>query len=135
MSSRNQNIPHNTAGTAPPRSRFITDIVLRAQQLLRTNRNFQHIYTEGEILIALVAAWYYGHRPLSWFSILIIVAALVYVLSPLDFIPDVIPLFGFADDIFVLRTLFKHFQNEMGAFRIWRQENNDINVYRPPHRD
>lgn len=37
--------------------------------------------------------------------------AIVYVLSPIDFLPDVLPLLGFGDDIFVmLFTLYLRWQ-------------------------
>jgi uncharacterized membrane protein YkvA (DUF1232 family) len=35
---------------------------------------------------------------------LLVVGAIVYVVTPLDFIPDVIPFFGEVDDVFLLMT-------------------------------
>ena len=49
----------------------------------------------------------------NWF----LVVALIYLLSPVDFIPDVIPALGASDDVLVLlATLFikyrQHFKNK-----------------------
>ncbi len=43
---------------------------------------------------------------------LILILALIYVVSPIDIIPDwVIPLFGYADDLIVLFIALRYFLN------------------------
>lgn len=47
-----------------------------------------------------------GQQPLKsqakWKKIIIVLLALLYVISPLDLIPDVIPVIGWLDDLGVL---------------------------------
>jgi uncharacterized membrane protein YkvA (DUF1232 family) len=43
-----------------------------------------------------------------------VVAALAYIVSPLDFIPDVIPFLGQVDDVFLLMTALQHMVENAG---------------------
>src|SRR5918999_80065 len=51
-----------------------------------------------------VAALYYAARhPLTpWYAKLLIVAIVAYALSPIDLIPDFIPVIGFLDDVVIV---------------------------------
>lgn len=50
---------------------------------------------------------YYAYRDpkLPWFAKLPIAAAMLYALSPIDLIPDFIPVLGYLDDLIVLPAL------------------------------
>ena len=50
-----------------------------------------------------------------------VVAGLMYFLSPVDAIPDFIPVFGMLDDVAVLAWLMKVLDDELNAFRAWRK--------------
>mgnify|MGYP001589741621 FL=1 len=45
----------------------------------------------------------------------------MYFLSPIDAIPDFIPVFGMLDDIAVLAWVMKSLSAELSAFRAWRE--------------
>ena len=45
----------------------------------------------------------------------------MYFLSPIDAIPDFIPMFGMLDDIAVLAWVMKTLDGELSAFRAWRE--------------
>ena len=51
-----------------------------------------------------------------WKSILMIVGSLLYFLMPLDFIPDFIPVMGFADDISILFLVFNMINEDVEDF-------------------
>lgn len=54
-----------------------------------------------------------------WLSIASIIFALLYVLNPLDIIPDFIPLVGYIDDASVLAFTLKMIGNEVEDYEIW----------------
>lgn len=54
-------------------------------------------------------------------SVVAVTAALLYVFSPIDIIPDVIPGIGFLDDAAVVAYLMKKLHEDLGAYREWRQ--------------
>ena len=56
-----------------------------------------------KLLFSVVQDYWGGeYRVIPWASIASIVAALLYLLSPIDLIPDPIPIIGLVDDALVL---------------------------------
>ncbi len=49
----------------------------------------------------------------SWHRKAIVVAGLVYFISPVDAIPDITPLIGYLDDLGVLTALLKYLGSEL----------------------
>jgi uncharacterized membrane protein YkvA (DUF1232 family) len=49
----------------------------------------------------------------SWHRKAIVVAALIYFISPIDTIPDIAPLFGYLDDLGVITALLKFLGSEL----------------------
>ncbi|WP_137885227.1 YkvA family protein [Pseudomonas sp. 2FE] len=73
------------------------------------------------VLQALCMAWWRGeYRAISSQALLLVVAALLYFLSPVDAIPDGLLGVGFVDDIAVLAWLMRAWSGELEAFRAWR---------------
>jgi uncharacterized membrane protein YkvA (DUF1232 family) len=66
------------------------------------------------------------YRDVSRGSIISVVAALVYFVSPLDFIPDFIPMLGFADDLALLTFVISKLGDELEKFQLWEM-NKDLN--------
>ena len=57
-------------------------------------------------------------------SIMSIGAAIAYFVSPVDVIPDIIPIFGFMDDAAVLAIALKMVQDDLEKYRVWKSRNN-----------
>ncbi len=54
---------------------------------------------------------------------LLVIGAVAYILSPLDFVPDVIPFFGQVDDVFLLVLAIQRLVKRAGrhtVMRYWR---------------
>ncbi|WP_304517677.1 YkvA family protein [Cecembia rubra] len=51
----------------------------------------------------------------------LIVLGLVYFITPLDFIPDFMPLIGFADDLSVLIAIYNSVKHEIDEFKMWEK--------------
>lgn len=49
----------------------------------------------------------------SWHRKAIVVAALIYFISPVDTIPDLTPFFGYLDDLGVITALLKYLGSEL----------------------
>lgn len=65
----------------------------------------------------------YTSVPLA--TIVSIVAALAYLVSPIDLIPDAIPLIGYLDDFVVLKYIFDTLHNDIADYRMWKAEQYD----------
>ena len=74
---------------------------------------------ELKALLRLIRAYAKGeHRDVSKESMVIIVGAILYVVSPIDLIPDVLPI-GLLDDAAVLGFALNMVREEVEAFRAW----------------
>lgn len=65
----------------------------------------------------------------AWFDKLLVLAAIAYVISPLDLIPDFIPVIGQADDIFFLMLAVRHLIANTGEHVLrdhWRGHPDDL---------
>lgn len=55
-------------------------------------------------------------------TIIIIVSALIYVLSPIDLIPDIIPIVGYLDDIAIIAYVIQTLRVELVKYNVWKKE-------------
>lgn len=54
-------------------------------------------------------------------SIIAILGGLIYFLSPIDVVPDFVPVLGFIDDIFVLNLVYKQVVKDLERYKIWKE--------------
>lgn len=80
-----------------------------SSELRAIPRRMQLITNQARLVIDLVEDFRSGrYREVSWISIAVAAACLVYVVSPGDIVPDALPFLGTLDDM-VLVTLTMHF--------------------------
>ncbi|QKZ06240.1 MULTISPECIES: YkvA family protein [Pseudomonas] len=83
---------------------------------------FSQLKTHAKLLQDLCVAYWRGeYRQINPRALVIIVAGLMYFVSPIDAIPDWIPGIGFLDDIAVLAWVVRSLENELNAFKAWRE--------------
>lgn len=82
--------------------RQLLDIMLTVVRLVRS-------YANGE------------YRQISTKTIISGLAVLLYVLSPIDLVPDFIPVVGFLDDLSLISWFVASFQIEITRFREWER--------------
>ena len=56
-------------------------------------------------------------------AIIAIISALMYFVSPIDFVPDSIPVLGYFDDAAVVAACWKLVQSDVDEYVEWRKEN------------
>ena len=62
------------------------------------------------------------YKAVPWKLIASIGFAVTYLVSPLDIIPDFIPIAGFVDDAAVFALVVSSFQSEIDAYKKWKKE-------------
>jgi uncharacterized membrane protein YkvA (DUF1232 family) len=71
-------------------------------------------------MIRLIRAFHQlEYRDISAQNLLVIVAAIIYFVSPFDVIPDSVPILGNIDDAFVVRLAMKSVSADLDAFMAW----------------
>lgn len=53
-------------------------------------------------------------------SIVAILGGLIYFLSPIDVVPDFVPVLGFVDDVFVLNLVYKQVIKDLEKYKSWK---------------
>jgi uncharacterized membrane protein YkvA (DUF1232 family) len=72
-------------------------------------------------LVSLIKDWNRGiYTDVSKKTILLVIAALLYFISPLDTIPDFLGAVGFTDDAAVILFVLNSIKNELGRYQEWR---------------
>ena len=61
------------------------------------------------------------YRDISWKSVLIVLAAIIYFINPIDLIPDFIPVLGLTDDFSVLLWVYSTAGTEVDKFLAWER--------------
>jgi len=75
-------------------------------------------------LVRMIQAHINGeYKAFSTKTILMFVFALVYFITPLDLIPDFIPVLGLTDDISIVYFIFRSFIEDIEAFNDWENSN------------
>jgi uncharacterized membrane protein YkvA (DUF1232 family) len=71
-------------------------------------------------MIRLINAYHKGeYRDIAAQNLHIVVAALIYFVSPFDVIPDAVPIFGHIDDAVVVRLATKSVGLDLDTFMAW----------------
>ena len=74
------------------------------------------------VMISLVKNYVQGkYTTVPYGTILAVLSALVYFLSPIDIIPDFIPLAGYLDDMAVLGLCMNMVSIDIETYEKWRQ--------------
>ena len=116
------------------RARRIADDPARLREIAeRANRSsalrtgsFGAVLEDFRALIRLVVAYARGlYRQIPLERLAIVVAGLIYVVSPLDVIPDFIPGLGVLDDAAVISWVIRAVRDELDAFREWEAGTTD----------
>ena len=93
------------------------------RKIARGGRGLASIKDDLSLLQQLCIAWWRGsYTAVKPKALLSIVAALVYLVTPLDAIADFIPGLGLLDDLAVLAWVLRTWGSELDAFRQWREQ-------------
>ena len=69
----------------------------------------------------LMVDYYHGiYRETPWKTIAMIIVAILYLINPIDLIPDVIPIVGFIDDALIFSLTLKAIKSDLEAYKFWK---------------
>lgn len=109
----------------------------RVNHLLQASKNklnklelqdgdFKSILGTIRTFIRMLKAFRRGQYEIPWTTVLMIVAALIYFVMPLDMMPDFIPAAGYIDDFAVVMAIFKKVQKDVDSYQSWEQGSQDL---------
>jgi len=81
---------------------------------------FQETWPYFQAMLRLIRAYSQGnYRDVPESTLVVIVAAIIYVVNPLDVIPDALPALGFLDDATVLALAVRRARQTLDDFMTW----------------
>ncbi len=99
--------------------KFLKDI----EKTLKKIPNVGNILSDIPLLVSMVKSYVSGeYREVPYNMIVGVIATLLYVISPIDLIPDVIPVAGFADDAMAVAFCVKMNHDDLEKYKSWRDQ-------------
>ncbi len=84
---------------------------------LKKRRSVSHINGLTDRIGLLLEMLRDGDFKFTWTTRAIILAGLIYFITPADAIPDVIPIVGYVDDAAVISVVFRRLRNEIERYK------------------
>jgi uncharacterized membrane protein YkvA (DUF1232 family) len=84
-----------------------------------------HFFKEFGLTINMLFDYFkgdYKEVPIDTLSAFVIMIA--YVISPVDLIPDIIPIVGWIDDFVVIRFILIYAKKDLKKYFLWKSKNN-----------
>ncbi len=108
----------------------IKNLLSNAMSKAENNRHlaiFNSLWDRIHLLFSLVKDWVSGgYKDISRSAILLILAGLIYFVSPIDLIPDWIVGLGFADDIAFLGMIINQLDKELIKYKLWKTNDSEL---------
>ena len=60
------------------------------------------------------------YKEIPYSSLVMVVIAIIYTVSPVDILSDTIPILGFADDVAILKVVLNTIKNDLESYRAWK---------------
>ena len=98
-----------------------------ATQKAETDKDaLDEIIEKLQLLLEVLQAWYKGtYKEIPKKSIIMIIASILYFVSPVDLIPDFIPVIGLVDDAAVIAFAIKQLSADLEKFKVWKESNGE----------
>ena len=94
-----------------------------AEKARRARGPLGRIWSDLQAAVRLTRAWARrDYRDVSRGTIVLVVAGLLYLISPIDAIIDAIPVLGYLDDAAVLAWVLGQVRAELDLFREWEDK-------------
>lgn len=92
------------------------------EERFRDNGPLRRLLDDGKLLLALVRdTWQGRYQHAPWWTLSGAAFALLYVLNPLDLIPDALPIVGVLDDAAVVSACLVLLEQDLSDYRQWRR--------------
>ena len=94
------------------------DEIRKAKKLARFLGEFSENFL---VVVRLVEAVIKGEYQIETWNLVKLIGAIMYVILPLDAVPDAIPVLGFTDDIAVVAEILKSMADIINEFKKWEE--------------
>jgi uncharacterized membrane protein YkvA (DUF1232 family) len=100
------------------------------------DNKFKQLFAVAQTVVRMVRSYITGdYRQIQGSTVISGLAVLLYVLSPVDMVPDFIPIVGFLDDLSLVSWFVGKFSGEITRFRAWETQTAHLMASNPAQGD
>jgi len=105
------------------RSKF-SDLIKSAKTKAGDKKeDLKNVWSDFQTFLRLLKAYKNKrYKDVPWRTILYATAAVIYFVSPIDVVPDFIPIAGLIDDISVITFVAKALKSDLIKFKDWEED-------------
>lgn len=116
-------MPENPTTASDDRDLDIRRVNERADDIEDKLPKLRQWMEQGRLMLSLVKDYVTGaYREVPYWAISATALALLYVLNPVDILPDLIPGIGYLDDATVVAFCLKLMERELDKYKDWRAQ-------------
>lgn len=120
-------MPENPTTASDDRDSDIRRVNERADDIEDKLPKLRQWMEQGRLMLSLVKDYVTGaYREVPYWAISATALALLYVLNPIDILPDLIPGIGYLDDATVVAFCLKLMERELEKYTAWREKKSKI---------
>ena len=99
---------------------LIWQVSQKLQNINSRNKQINELMEHVQLFLRMIKRSLAGeYSAFSHKTLLSLVFGLLYFVTPMDVVPDFIPLFGFSDDLSIVYFIIKNFKSDIEAFKVW----------------
>ena len=99
----------------------------KLKEKLKDSSPLERFTTDVILFISLVKDYSQGnYRDIPYKTISAVVFGLVYIINPLDIVPDFIPAIGHIDDALIIAFCLKLVEKDLHKYQAWKQAQNKV---------
>ena len=99
----------------------------KLKEKLKDSSPLERFTTDIILFISLVKDYSQGnYRDIPYKTISAVVFGLVYIINPLDIVPDFIPAIGHIDDALIIAFCLKLVEKDLHKYQAWKQAQNKV---------
>lgn len=123
MADTNNDENKNTDKMSDADLEYIINEEDKLKAKLQDNSHLERFTKDLMLLFGLVKDYYQGnYKDIPYKAISATVVGLLYVLNPIDVIPDFIPFIGYIDDALVITFCLKLVEKDLQKYQAWKKD-------------